>query len=66
MRRYGIDDTVAQTPYWVLRNSWSSHWGEKGYMRIAATGNTCGVSNKATFPVLNTKGNGAAETRHGA
>ena len=49
---YGVDDTVARTPYWLLRNSWSAHWGEGGYMRIAARGNTCGVANKATFPVL--------------
>lgn len=51
-----MDDTVAKTPYWILRNSWSSHWGESGYMRIAATGNTCGVSNKATFPALSQQG----------
>jgi len=25
-------------------------------MRIAATGNTCGVSNKATFPALSQQG----------
>ena len=24
--------------YWILRNSWTAGWGEKGYMRIAMAG----------------------------
>lgn len=30
----GYDDEDA-TPYWKIKNSWSSGWGEGGYMRIA-------------------------------
>jgi len=29
---YGVDDKLG--PYWLVRNSWSSKWGEAGYIRI--------------------------------
>ena len=37
--------------YWILRNSWSSHWGEDGYMRIGMD-NVCGVTNTPTYPTV--------------
>jgi len=30
---YGVDPRYG--PYWLIRNSWSEYWGEKGYIRIA-------------------------------
>lgn len=45
-------DPESQKDYWLLRNSWSTHWGVDGYMKIAMSGNTCGVANAPTFPVL--------------
>jgi len=39
---YGTDSKFGLS-YWRLKNSWSSHWGEDGYMRIAQNGNICGV-----------------------
>jgi len=38
--------------YWILRNSWSKFWGEEGYMRIASSENTCGVTNDMVIPVV--------------
>lgn len=34
--------------YWILRNSWSSDWGEDGYIRLEFDQNTCGLANEAT------------------
>jgi cathepsin L len=30
---YGVDAT-SNLPYWLVRNSWSSKWGEAGYIRL--------------------------------
>jgi len=39
---FGEEDGVK---YWTIRNSWSEHWGEKGYFRIVADVNACGLSD---------------------
>jgi len=31
------------TKYWIVRNSWDTWWGEKGYFRIVSGKNACGI-----------------------
>lgn len=37
---------------WKVRNSWSSSWGEKGYIRLAYGKNTCNLTYKPAYPTF--------------
>jgi hypothetical protein len=45
-------NTTAPTPYWIVRNSWASGWGEKGYIYLDMSNNTCGLADDATIPTV--------------
>ena len=43
--------------YWLLKNSWSTAWGDKGYFKIARSDSTndpgiCGVAMDPSFPSI--------------
>lgn len=31
-------------PYWIVRNTWGTRWGIKGYVYIAMNKNLCGLA----------------------
>lgn len=45
---YGTDDAGE---YWLIKNSWSRHWGDNGYVKIARDGHGCGASSDAMYAV---------------
>ena len=63
--QWSIDHTIAITgwgegysemagkvvPYWVLRNSWGTPWGEGGWMRISRGINTLGLESGCAWAV---------------
>ncbi|GCC37076.1 hypothetical protein chiPu_0015576 [Chiloscyllium punctatum] len=43
---------VPSSSYWIIKNSWGTSWGEKGYMRIIKGKNMCSINYCASFPKI--------------
>lgn len=56
----GLDHQVLAVGYikingqlaWLVKNSWSTNWGNNGYILMSAQNNNCGVMDSPTVPII--------------
>jgi len=53
----------AETPYWIIRNSWGADWGEDGFIRITYGDNTCNIASDATAVTVEKYDSGKRSTK---
>jgi cathepsin X len=45
---YGVDEET-QKPYWLIRNSWGSHWGINGFMKLIRGKNNMAIESDCAW-----------------
>jgi len=49
----GYGTTEDGQDYWLVKNSWSTHYGNNGYIMMARNrGNNCGIATQANYPIV--------------
>ena len=43
--------TIGKDEYWLVKNSWSTYWGDDGYVLMSQNDNNCGVATAPTFVI---------------
>ncbi|GCB66828.1 hypothetical protein scyTo_0010151 [Scyliorhinus torazame] len=44
--------TLAGEPYWLIKNSWSTVWGDDGYVLMSMEDNNCGITTDPLYVIL--------------
>jgi len=45
-------DKTSATHYWTVKNSWSTGWGEHGFIRVAYGSDLCYISQQVSYPLF--------------
>jgi C1A family cysteine protease len=40
---------ISDEGYWIVKNQWTTGWGEDGYIRVKTGENACGIAEEATI-----------------
>ena len=46
---YGTLDNKSGNKFFMIKNSWSTHWGMDGYILMSRTNNNCGIATDASY-----------------